>query len=88
MKCSYCGCQVNDDAQFCINCGAKLSMKQSIKQDNSNALIAIVVVVAVILLAGLGAAYYFLVMDREDSEYQPWKPFCFTDLHGVTCGRN
>lgn len=66
MICPKCGCQLNEDAQFCINCGCRITPKAApaAKKSNSNGLIAIIIVVAILLLAGLGAGYYFLVMDR------------------------
>lgn len=66
MICPKCGCQLNDDAQFCINCGCRITPKAASapKKNNSNGLIAVIIVVAILLLAGLGAVYYFLVMDR------------------------
>ena len=66
MICPKCGCQLNDDAQFCINCGCRITPKPApaAKKSNSNGLIALIIVVAILLLAGLGAGYYFLIMDR------------------------
>lgn len=66
MICPKCGCQLNDDAQFCIYCGCRITPKAApaTKKSNSNGLIAIIIVVAILLLAGLGAVYYFLLMDR------------------------